>query len=439
VSKLNSLSILIMRSPLFWGTAATLCFFAPLQAGWLSGDVEAFVRRYFAGHPILCVETTAFFVGLSSLVLKALDVSRQASGLSRISLGPVAAGGQPAADSERLLTALAEMPPTLRDSYLWRRLHAGLEHVRRKGSADTIEDELKYLSELDAGRQHASGGLVRIIIWAIPILGFLGTVVGITLAIANLSPQQLEGSLATVVAGLGVAFDTTALALGLSMVLMFIQFLTDRAESRLLDRVDERAADELSGRFILLGSGGDPQVAAMRRIADAVLHATERLVGRQAELWQSTIDAAHQRWSRLTSSSQEHLEGALAQALTRSLDAHRHALAEAEQRASTRTETQAAALNEALVKNAEAVRSQHAELARQGEVMLRVIDATGQVVGLEDALNRNLASLAGAQQFEELIGSLSAAIHLLNVRLGTSGQAVPHVDLHTRREDHQAA
>ena len=60
---------------------------------------------------------------------------------------------------------------------------------------------------------------------AIPVLGFLGTVIGITLAIGKLSPQALEDSLPEVMTSLSVAFYTTTQALGLSIVLMFAQFL----------------------------------------------------------------------------------------------------------------------------------------------------------------------------------------------------------------------
>ncbi len=58
-----------------------------------------------------------------------------------------------------------------------------LQHVRRHGSAETLDDELKYLSDIDAGRLHTGYGLFRVIVWAIPILGFLGTVIGITMAL----------------------------------------------------------------------------------------------------------------------------------------------------------------------------------------------------------------------------------------------------------------
>jgi hypothetical protein len=60
--------------------------------------------------------------------------------------------------------------------------------------------------------------------------------------------------------------------------------------------------------------------------------------------------------------------------------------------------------------------------------LLRVVEATGHVTKLEEALNGNLAALAGAQHFEETLLNLAGAIHLLNARLGhVSG--VPHVGL----------
>ena len=47
----------------------------------------------------------------------------------------------------------------------------------------------------------------------------------------------------------------------------------------------------------------------------------------------------------------------------------------------------------------------------------RAVEATGEVIRLEDALNRNLTALAGAKHFEQTVISLAAAIHLLNARL----------------------
>ena len=80
---------------------------------------------------------------------------------------------------------------SLRGTYLGRRICDALELVERKGSADSLDADLQHLSDQDGGRAHDSYGLVRIIIWAIPMLGFLGTVVGITDAIGGIDANEL--------------------------------------------------------------------------------------------------------------------------------------------------------------------------------------------------------------------------------------------------------
>jgi hypothetical protein len=57
---------------------------------------------------------------------------------------------------------------------------------------------------------------------------------------------------------------------------------------------------------------------------------------------------------------------------------------------------------------------------------------------LEEALNHNLASLAGAKNFEETVMSLSAAIHLLTARL-SEAPASPKVRLESPRRVNHAA
>ncbi len=61
-----------------------------------------------------------------------------------------------------------------------------------------------------------------------------------------------------------------------------------------------------------------------------------------------------------------------------------------------------------------------------------------QVARMEETLNRNLASLAGAGHFEETVMSLAAAIHLLTARLAET-PASPIVRLESPRRAGQAA
>jgi len=75
------------------------------------------------------------------------------------------------------------------------------------------------------------------------------------------------------------------------------------------------------------------------------------------------------------------------------------------------------------------LQGQQEEMVRQGTIMNEVVKATGEVIKLETALNQNLNSLASATNFEDTVMSLSAAIHLLNARLGHSPKSASRVNL----------
>jgi len=423
VNPIHRLANALVRSPILWGLLVSFGFFAGLHSGVLlrlplGGDWQSFLLRYTAGHPIEYVETGMFFVALAALVLKALDVAGQQKLLAAPLMGPLPTAPQTADDCPALLASLETVPEATRQSYLWQRLRSAVEHVHDGRSADDLDEHLKYLSDCDAAKSHGSYAFVRIVVWAIPIMGFLGTVVGITMAIANLSPEALEESLPQVTAGLGVAFDTTALALVLATILMFAQYAVDRREGTLLEGVERAAHSELAGRFERLSSGGDPQVAAVRRMADAVLKTVEHTVERQAALWQTSLDAAQLRWSETTTSAERQLAASLTSAVAEGLSSHAVAVAQAGSDALSNSRALWSQVQGSLERFSEVLLLQQGELGKQGEVLLRVVAETGQVRRLEETLNHNLAALAGSQNFEETVQSLAAVIHLLNARLG---------------------
>ena len=82
----------------------------------------------------------------------------------------------------------------------------------------------------------------RYINWAIPILGFIGTVLGISLAAEGIQRiigkhqglTQLSNDLGQAITPLGIAFDTTLVALSLSVILTLVQTMLQRWEDHLL-------------------------------------------------------------------------------------------------------------------------------------------------------------------------------------------------------------
>jgi len=325
------------------------------------------------------------------------------------------------------------------NDYLVRRLRGALEYVWRRGSAESLDEHLEHLAEGDAERAHASYGLLRLIIWAIPILGFLGTVIGITMAIASLKVNALEESMIDVTAGLGVAFDTTALALALSILLMFAQHYVDRAERGLLAEVDRRAEAELVGRFARVPSGPEGQVVAFRRMAETVVQSLDQLARRQAELWKATLEAARDRWTQTAEASGRQLQTALAAALTEGLKAHAEQVAAAEEAAAEKNRRHWTEVQKTMGRTAEVLAAVQAALVQKAEILGRAVEGAAYVAKLEETLNRNLAALAGAKNFEETVMSLAAAIHLLNARLQDGSATAPAFHLESHRRTGKAA
>jgi biopolymer transport protein ExbB/TolQ len=124
----------------------------------------------------------------------------------------------PEAIIEKLDTALsadrnlAPLVQTLRAA-LWR--YAGTGNVQNM--SDAIESRVEAL----ALRQDAENSMIRYLIWAIPSIGFIGTVRGIGQAL-SLADKALAGDIAGMTNSLGVAFNSTLVALLISLFLMFI-------------------------------------------------------------------------------------------------------------------------------------------------------------------------------------------------------------------------
>jgi len=420
-------------SAIIWGLVASGIFYALLHAGMLG---RTSLPRYCAGHPVAYVEMTLFFVALASLVLKSIDLFLQSNSLDESPLGTVknAEPAEAAEAAEAMLRRLDRLPPRRAREYYIGRLRAALEYVAARGSAGGLDDELKYLADLEASRVQASYGLFRVVLWAIPILGFLGTVIGITMALNGVDLQAPDQSMVHVLTGLGLKFDTTALALTLSMILMFAHFLVDRNEMGLLERVDGQVSRELASRFPATPPGPGGQAAAVRRMADGMIHAAEKLVKRQADLWQQAMEAANERWTRLADEASLQMRTALEESLKR----HAQELADAERDLAEKSRHHWAAMQQTLSESLEALAAAQQVLVRRLEVLDRATDATAQVARMEETLNRNLASLAGAQHFEETVMSLAAAIHLLTARLAET-PAGPIVRLESPRRASQAA
>jgi len=98
-------------------------------------------------------------------------------------------------------------------------------------AADAIESSVESL----AAQLESGNSMVRYIIWAIPSIGFVGTVRGIGQALAQ-ADKALAGDIAGMTASLGVAFNSTLVALFISLILMyFMHILNGRQDTMVLN------------------------------------------------------------------------------------------------------------------------------------------------------------------------------------------------------------
>lgn len=410
MSRISSAADWLLKLPLIWGLLACLSFYALLAP--FNNDL---LNQYFGrpgqtdlGNMIKLVITGMFFVGGAALVMRMIGLAGQMGVMHRRLIVAKLSGGQPADDADLLLAELDDQPTYLQNTYMVRRLRMALEQVRRKGSADSIEEDLSRLEETDYARLNSGYGITRIIVWAIPILGFLGTVIGITIAIGKLSPEALETSLDAVTAGLSVAFDTTAIALALSLVLTFFMFFVKSREEQLLAQVDERAIDELVGRFQSYGGATDPMAGTVMRMCEQVVRSVETISARQVDLWAEAISETHSQWATVTASTGDTLKETLTDSLRDSLRDHATGL-------TMGIETQLDTLNNNLAEQNQALTG-----AIDKQLQTLTSSVTDQVEILTGAVTGQVETLSGglAEQLGVLAAGVAEQLELVNTSVG---------------------
>jgi len=119
--------------------------------------------------------------------------------------------------------------------------------------AERTVEVAKEEAELDAYTSDSSYRLNRLFIWALPVLGFIGTVYGVSLAVSNfagflqgaVTPEAIKIQVGMITTGLGVAFYTTLLGLVFATIAAFGSLLMERTEEGMLDEINELVEDRV--------------------------------------------------------------------------------------------------------------------------------------------------------------------------------------------------
>ena len=433
------------QSSLLWGGALTVGFYQAIPYLPVKRELA---QRYFCGHPLEYAIAGLFFMGIAILALKMFRLNTEKAALQAEELGDadLPATGDAQEMAGRLEAHLKSLPRAWRQTCLLRRISDVCRYVRGRRSADGLEEHLKYLADQSYDRAHESFGLVRTINWAVPIIGFLGTVVGITLAIANVTPDQLDSSLNAVTGGLAVAFDTTALSLSLTLVLVFFYFVVERSEQQILSRVEDFGSRRLACLFPISNGGSTGTLADVQHeAARQLLEKTEAVISWQTELWKDSLESLRSRWTETLADQQGQLNLSLQEGMASTLADHSQQLAElrgglleAFQKITQQVQQQIADAQakqnqkmdalvtvlfekttdwqKQLAKTTSVMQQELEELKAHKEVLLKVVVGEEELVRLQNRLTDNLEAVRTAEAFEQTLHSLSAAVHLLTAR-----------------------
>lgn len=230
---------------------------------------------------------------LGILILKMVHIKKQRSAMSLDALPQEISPEINMYNVADFYDHVINLPRKLHDSFMHKRLRKGLEYFYVRESNSEVAGMMSSQSDIDANSIASSYAQAKVFLWAIPIMGFIGTVLGIGGAIgsfaetlANASdPEAMMGGLQTVLGGLGTAFDTTFLALVFSILLMIPASSLQATEEDVLNLVDEYSNDNLIKRLNDGSAGGQfTDSAALKSLGEAISASNKDVVGKFGEI-----------------------------------------------------------------------------------------------------------------------------------------------------------
>ena len=217
---------------------------------------DMFTDRGFTPFPILMFSLW----GLTIVFLKnrKLKFQRRVLDLAAVPQGPEFVINPETAKSviERLETLVDDY----RHFILFNRIHAAISNLKNLGQVSDVTNILRSQSNMDEDQIASSYALVNGFIWAIPVFGFLGTVLGLGQAMGGFGGTlkggadmtQIRESLQTVTQGLSVAFDATLLGLVGTLALQLYATNTRRKEMDFLDECNDYCQTNVVAKLRLL-------------------------------------------------------------------------------------------------------------------------------------------------------------------------------------------
>jgi biopolymer transport protein ExbB/TolQ len=147
-------------------------------------------------------------------------------------------------DTREFARQVQALPEEQQSGLLPRALLTALRRFSTTRSIQDVSSSTHTIFESEADRLESELSMIRYISWAIPSIGFIGTVRGIGEALAQ-ADKAVQGDIAGVTQSLGVAFNSTFIALLISIFLMFLVYQLQLLQERLVFDSENYVDDKL--------------------------------------------------------------------------------------------------------------------------------------------------------------------------------------------------
>ncbi len=239
--------------------------------------VAIFVDRGPVQHLIML----SFWTAIASLWLKHRLINRELWALKNLPLFPEILADVSSIEVEQADDILRHISVALKDHRhraIVHRVSQAFRRVLATQSTAEVIPILNSLSDVDRSLVEASYAGQRFLAYAMPALGFIGTVLGVGAGIQQFKliiPQAqnfmvIRGPLVEVARNLGVAFDTTLLGLVTSVITLLLMAFLQKREDDLLSRIDDYCLHNVANRVKFVGSETKAIIDALRAVREEV-------------------------------------------------------------------------------------------------------------------------------------------------------------------------
>lgn len=140
-------------------------------------------------------------------------------------------------DAKDYSRQLEQLPQEEKEMLVVRALQRTLDRFAATRSIRDAAETSRSVCDSEADRLDSGFAMIRYIAWAIPAIGFIGTVRHISEALLQ-AHKAVSGDIINVTSSLGIAFNATFVALSLTIVLMFFLHQLQQSQEGFVHKTD---------------------------------------------------------------------------------------------------------------------------------------------------------------------------------------------------------